>query len=293
MSIKISYSANSLYQRSPRAWYLHYQLGLRPAEYKGSFIIGGSIDEALNVLLVTKDRDKAISEFMKFFTAYKDNEGKKISGLDESSNIKWTKTEGDGKSWIKKAEMIIDAYIEQVLPHLKEVIAVQAPTQLRNDSGDIVRGVADLYAVWEQDSSQDNYNPELDKWNGKTILFDNKTTTIKYKPNSVKESEQLGTYDQDLLRDFEVEAAGYIVIPKVFRKIKQPLIPIQILIDKVDPVVIESIINQYEETLHGIKMGHFPCHRQKCSKDPFGCPYKNYCDNDGDTTGLIWTKRSK
>lgn len=288
VSIKLSYTANSMYQMSPRSYFLHYMLNIREDNYKGSFILGDIMDDAFGILAKTGSVDEAKKHFKKRFNKYKTH----LGTLDvlKSDKIKWTKTEGDPKDWLDyKADMAIEAYAEQVLPHFDEVLAIQQYVKIEEPSGSFIRGYADKIVRWKQDPKADNYDPKLDKWNGKVILFDDKFSTMKY---DVKTSEQLGTYTQAPNITHKIDAEGYIVVPKKYRTRKEPFVPINISIDKVSKSAIKSIFKQYSETLHGIKNGEFHC--TGCKENKFGCPYKNYCKTNGkDMTGLIQIKGNK
>lgn len=107
-----------------------------------------------------------------------------------------------------KGVLLLDGYIEQILPHIDEVIEVQKYVTLENDSGDIIRGYIDLIAKWED---------------GSICVLDNKTSGIEYAVDSVIKSPQLSTYmmilndkalDPDDEWEHKVEKAGYLVLRK-------------------------------------------------------------------------------
>ncbi|PCI45924.1 MAG: hypothetical protein COB41_00610 [Proteobacteria bacterium] len=282
----------------------------------GSALFFGSVfDAAQGVLLMEKDIKKAHGVFEKLWKSQKING--KTEKLSTTDKVKWSKADMDEfiltdedkaliekgdvtPQWVsmrRKGHLMLDAYNEQVVPHLKEVISTQQYVKIENEDGDLIRGYTDLIAVWElneevansiEDEKLRESILELKKYNGQVIIFDNKTASQKYKEDSVKDSRQLGTYVENPLLDFEVELAGYIVVPKKFRKQKLPKIPIQIIIDKVDSDVVEEIFEEYEDSLKGIKLGDFPCTRE-CTKTPWGCCYAKYCSSGGeDTTGLVY-----
>jgi len=282
--IKISYSRHDLYSKSPRAYYLQHILKLVPNKYKGAFILGDCFDQAVGQLSLDKDVDAAIALFKEKFRKYDTYLGE----LDvlNSDKIQWTKTEGNPKDWYDtKGEMAIRAYAEQVLPHFKEVHGVQLYTLIKDDQGNMIRGFIDKLVTWKQDSTAENYNPELDAWNDKVILFDDKLSTMKY---SIPDSAQLATYSE-APNIMKVDACGYIVVPKKFRLKKEPLVNIKISIDKVLPETVQSVFEGYAETLEGIKLGKFDCDIDSCKRNPFGCPYMKYCESDGtNLEGLVY-----
>lgn len=284
--IKISYSRHDLYSRSPRAYYLQYVLKLVPDKYKGAFILGDCFDQAVGQLTLTRDLDAAKTLFKKLFVKYETY----LGTLDvlTSDQIEWTKTEGDPKEWLEwKADAALESYNIQVMPHIKTVHAVQEFTKIEDSEGNLIRGYADKIVTWYQDKDAINYDPELDKWNDKIILFDDKLSTGRY---SIPDSAQLATYSQSP-NIIDVDAQGYIVVNKKFRKIKEPKAPIKITIDTVTEDTIQSVFEGYARTIQGIKMGNFECDKHSCEKSPFPCPYKRFCESNGkDLKGLMYVK---
>lgn len=284
--IKLSYSGNELYQRSPRAFFLHYYLKLRPTQIGSALMFGASMDDGLNTLLLTKDLKQAKDAFLSAIDHF-DYSGRILTLND----AKFSKADNDQSLWLpedynihskayeyvtlrRKGLLMLDAYMEQVIPFIDIVNVVQKKVEITNQQGDMIRGVIDFIA-----------KVNFPGFEGKTILFDNKTSSIKYKPDSVKTSKQLATYSEVPGSAHDLE--GYIVLPKNFRKKKEPLIPIDIIIDKVEESTVESIFNEYDQTIKGIKAGNFPCTQDNCTKSPFPCPYFKYCKSDcSDTEGL-------
>lgn len=306
MGIRLSHTANNRYKDSPRSWYLHYILNIRPEKYGSALMFGSAMDLALNTMLENKQKNENKDYIEVFERAMKSQEynGKKIK-LATSDKVKYWKSDLDESIWTdedcrmaitmapewvtlrRKGLMMLDAYKEQVLPHLSEIISVQDYVRIDNENGDYIVGWIDFVAKFEPDVTSYNYNSEWEKWRGKVIIWDNKTTSQKYKDESVSESPQLGTYFENPTDKYVADACGYIAIPKKFRKNKMPLIPIQIIIDDVSPEVILQTFNSYQETLEGIKLGIFPC-TGECKKTPWGCDYQKYCDSNGkDMTGLV------
>lgn len=298
---KISYSGLNTFKNSGgRAWHLHYEKRLRSSSYKGAFILGDIMDDIFGKLSIDKDLDAAKALFRKRFKKYDTYLGK----LDvlKSKKIEWSKTEGDPKDWLeKKADMAIESYFYQVLPHFKEVLAIQQYVKIENEHGDFIRGWADKIVRWklnpeanefidEKGEKQFYHDPDLAKWDDKIILFDDKFSTMKY---TVNDSEQLATYKEAPNIEWELDGAGYIVIPKKFRTRKQPYVPAKISIDTVDDDVVDSIFKDYEDTLTKIKLGDYSCNGNSCGR-PFKCIYKKYCESGGiDTEGLVYVPPSK
>jgi hypothetical protein len=314
MGIRLSYTQNEKYQTSPRAWYLHYMLKLREEKTGSPLVFGNAIDNALNQLIANKfltpsERQDPVEVFKQAWRTQTLNQEK--VDLSKSDLIKYSKSDLDlylltdldhkqiekdriRPEWLcleKKGLMMLEAYEQQVLPHISDLIAVQKYFKIGNNDGDEIIGFIDLIAKFKVN---DNVPHELDKYreyNNKTIIFDNKTTSIKYDDDSVKVSKQLGTYSE-APGVGNHDAEGFIAIPKKIRKQKEPKVPIQIIIDKVEQEVVDSVFESYMNTLNGIKLGKFECNG--CEKAVFGCPYKTYCASNGtDLTGLVYSKEKE
>lgn len=297
----ISYSGLNTFKNSGgRAWHLHYEKRLRADIYKGAFILGDIMDDVFGKLAVDKDLDAAKALFKKRFNKYDTYLGK----LDvlKSKKIQWSKTEGNPEDWLKgKADQAIEAYFYQVVPHIKEVLATQQYIKIENEHGDFIRGYADKIIIWKLDEEANKFtnekgeeafyhDPGLSAWNDKVILVDDKFSTMKY---TVPDSEQLATYKEAPNIEWEIEGEAYFVVPKKFRTRKMPYVPVKITIDKVDDSVVESVFEDYADTIEKIKLGQYECNGQGCGK-PFSCIYKNYCKSGGtDTKGLVFVPPSK
>jgi len=304
MGVNLSYSAAQKYKQSPRAWYLHYQLRLRPEELSSPLFFGNSMDIAFNALLEQKRRNDPIDIVEaknKFLDAWAKAEvdGETIN-LFEKGKVKFSKTDLDVSvltdedqrhidafdiGWLclqRKGLMMIEAYAEQVIPRINKVHFVQKGIKIKNDAGDAFTGFIDFCATFDDH---------------KTYIVDNKTSSIKYADDSVMKSEQLATYFEAMRDELTIDGAAYVVIPKKFRKHKLPLVPIDIKFGGITEELINNTFTAYDEVLTGIKLGQFECGKNLeggCCSQPWGCPYKRYCDSGGkDLTGLKYFKERK
>jgi len=306
VGLKLSYSANNKYKQSPMAWFLHYTLRLREERMGSALAFGSAMDKALNTLLENKRDSKNASASNTFIETFEfiEYNGEKLD-LKTSEKIKWLKSDLDTDvlidedqtlldkaykaEWVcmrRKGLLMIAAYEIQVMPHIKEVVSIQDYVSIPNEEGDEVIGYIDFVAKFFVDESVPGAPLHLTKYNDKIITFDNKTSSMTYKADSVQKSDQLGTYFE--WQGNKSDFAGYIVIPKKIRKQKLPLIPIDIIIDEVAPEVREATFQSYSDTINGIKTGEFQCYGDKCRKSMFGCCYATYCASNGkDTTGLV------
>lgn len=303
MSIQLSYSASQKYQMSPRSYYLHYVRRLRSEKTGSALVFGNAVDNAVNTMLKNKMENLSPGK-----TGYKDPkihfvkiwERQEINGkktdLRKTELIKYSKSDYDeniltdneykliekgfNKNWVsllKKGIMMLEAYEEQIIPRINKVLAVQKYVKMTNEVGDSFVGWVDFICEWED---------------GNIYIVDNKTTSIKYKEDSVRTSPQLATYFEGTREEINPHGAMYIAIPKKFRKRKEPLVPIEVVKDQISEDLIETTFEEYDDTLYGIKMGNFPC--TGCRSNPFGCVYKTYCESEGqDLTGLIYIGSSR
>jgi len=297
--IQLSYSASQKYEMSPRSYYLHYMARLRPIKVGSPLVFGGSIDTGLNTLLYNKMNNENNCPYESFLKAWTkaDINGVEVD-LRKSDLVKYSKADYDesiltdsdkeaiegglNPNWVslhRKGVMMIDAYKEQIMPRIQEVLAVQKNVKLTNENGDKFVGWIDFVCKWEDD---------------KIYIVDNKTTSVKYKEDSVRTSPQLATYFEGDKLDTSYEAYGamYIAIAKKFRKKKLPLVPIEVVTDIISEDLIHDTFEAYDASLHGIKMGNFPC--TGCRDNVFGCTYKKFCDSDGeDMEGLEYVSKRK
>lgn len=250
-------------------------------------LFGSAMDSGLNVLLLEKDLRKAKDTFLTAWTT-QSVDGQDID-LRKCEYIKYSRADLDealvdnydnNPNWSSlknKGLLILDQYNEQIIPNIEEVYLVQKKIEIKNDQDDSFIGFIDFVAKWRP--------------TGKTIVFDNKTSSVKYDPNAARDSEQLATYYEALKDDLKIDGVGYIVIQKVIRKKKLPKVQIDVQFGEISEELIEKTYQKYDDVLTGIRTGNFPCTRHEengCCSTPWGCSYKRYCNSEGkDTTGLI------
>jgi hypothetical protein len=203
----------------------------------------------------------------------------------------------------RKGILILDAYKIEVLPRIKKVIAVQKPVEFENDEGDGITGIIDLIA-------------ELD--DGNVYILDNKSSSRPYEQDSVITSPQLAIY----AHHEGIDRAGFIVFQKSIKKDKHrvceicgnvednnrvktcsaiinnkrcngnfiekitPRAEIQIILDKVNPNLINMVMKNFEDVNVLVNQGVFLKNLRSCT-DTYGgyCPYYKYCHKN-DPEGL-------
>lgn len=185
-------------------------------------------------------------------------------------------------SLARKADMIFQAYKDEVLPRIKRVIAIQEKVELVNDDGDTVIGYIDFIA-------------EMD--DGKVYILDNKTTSnfTHYSPDKetglskVKTNPQLSVYS--FVKD--LTHAGYVVILKEIKadgrkKGSLPKVKIKIILDEIDPDLQNKTLNLFHLTNQQIKSKVFikKDDPKQCMSYGRKCPYFNLCW-EGSEEGLV------
>lgn len=274
--MRLSHSSKNVYQECGYKWFNHYYRKLRTTDESSPLVFGNSVDLGLNTLLETRDLPKALSVFEESWGKVRAEQNIKYSKSDLQEELikDLVATNEKDKSWLslnEKGKILINEYNDQVMPRIKEVIKVQLDQVIKNETGDELIIKTDFIATWED---------------GRRILFDNKTSSVKYEENSVKESAQLATYYEGLKEEYKLEACGYIVLPKKINKRKKPAIDIKIIIDQVAEETIEATFKEYEEVLEGVKAAKFEKNFDACTSVYGRCIYYQYCRN-GSTEGLV------
>ena len=113
----------------------------------------------------------------------------------------------------RKGHMMIETYEKELMPLIYEVVSIQKKIELPNGEGDTIIGYIDFEAILFSDEI-DEHGRVPDNF---VTVCDNKTSSIKYKENSVKESQQLTIYCEAQ----ELQNAAYFVLNKKVRKTKE------------------------------------------------------------------------
>lgn len=273
--MKISNSARERYQTCPRSYYNHYMLKLRTTQERSPLKFGDAMDIGFDSLLLTRDLEQALTAFKGRWADFKnlplgyskaDTDASLIEGLDVSDG---------GPAWhslLQKGIVMLTEYNTQVMPKIKEVLSTQLTKLFPNDSNDLLTVKPDAIVRWED---------------GRILLLDNKTSSVSYKPDSVRNSAQLAIYYEMLKEEYKLDACGYIVIPKRINKKKIPRIKIDVIIDNVSEETIEKTLAEYDTVLNDIKDAKFDKNINSC-KTVFGpCDFVNYCHKNKDMSGLL------
>lgn len=295
MSKKISYSAWKKYHTCPAYYDFHYHKRLRPIGTSSALVFGSAIDEALNQLLLHKK--DPIEVFKEEFSIEK-MQGVVFDPRDFDKEIFTTEQlekisgkDPDYQSWASlriKGRMLLNAYIEQVHPLIKEVYYVQKEIEGRPGQLDAMLNIEGF---------------------GK-VLVDHKTAARPYRSDAVVGDTQLALY----AAHEGVTQAGFVVLLKEIQKNRvkicrkcgfngsytrhktcpqvengnrchgtwdetiRPEASIQIIIDDIPDINKKLITESIDDTEKLIKAGHFPKNLSACGKI-YGkpCPYINKC----------------
>ena len=106
----------------------------------------------------------------------------------------------------RKGLVMLKAYSEQVLPKIKEVLAVQKSIEIENNDGDKLIGFIDLI---------------VETTDGKRYVLDNKTSSIQYDANSPQRSQQLILYYHITKEEYKLDGVGFVVMYKHILKNKK------------------------------------------------------------------------
>lgn len=279
--MRISHSSLTTYLECPYKWFLNYMWKLRPQGNKSSLAFGDAIDMGLNTLLETRNLEEAKKAFETRWKTYRNKDVTySKSDLDEHLVDGEEFPNDKQKTWTslsRKGIILLEEFHEQIMPRIKEVVKVQINEVVKNDLGDELVVKTDFICRWEDD---------------RIILFDNKTSSVKYEEDSVRKSEQLSIYYETLRIDYKIDAAGYIVIPKRINKKKLPRVDIKVIIDQIDQETIDSTLQAYDDVLAQIKSAAFPQNKKACIGKFGKCDYYDLCHN-GSMKGLeenVWRK---
>jgi hypothetical protein len=295
--IKLSNTAITMYNDCARKFKYHYIDKLVSKEKGSPLYFGAAVDEGLTHLLKTKDLQGALFRFHRFWAKQSDNTYTKVR-LRDNPNVKYSKsdldehllTAADRKhmeksqcpvvEWYslkRKGELLIKAYYDQILPLIDTVDSTQLVLTLDDGNGNILKGVIDLVCKMKD---------------GRFVILDNKTSSVKYTEESVKESFQLSLYKLLAQENgMEVDGLGYLVLNKKVGK--KGIVNTQVIInDSVNDDDLNVVLDKVNEVLDNIKQENFIPNFNSC-KSYFGkCQFYNKC-HENDDSNLICIKKEE
>jgi hypothetical protein len=330
MNNKLSNSAVDKYVECSLCYKLHYIDRIRPIRGKSALLFGGALDTALNNLLLNKDLIKARAVFYDSWKTLKINDievdGPSTDLIDYSKSdldlelVEFNETHGypqegrniNWRSLLYKGMLFIETYYKEVLPKIKEVIAIQELVSLKNEDGDEITGFLDLIVKWTD---------------GKTYLLDNKSSSVVYADDSAKTGQQLPLYYYIVKEKYKLDGIGYIVLNKKINKNKvklckkcgiinkethktcnnivdgircnsgfeitiKPSVDVQYVLNQVAESDEKRVLDKFDEVNYNVSNGYFAdTHSEKRNKYFQWCPYKDYTPENPNFIKL--PKRSK
>lgn len=306
--LKLSHTAIQKYLDCPAKFDLYYNKRIRSKTLKSALIFGGVLDSGLNLLFAGKTLKEAKEAFYDQWLKFVDNKNLVYSKSDLVPELFinfFAIKEDAWNSLLIKGNLMLEAAEREILPKIKEVIAIQKPVILKNSSGDQINGFLDLIVV--------------NKKNGQTYLMDNKSSSIKYDKDSPKNSQQLVIYYYCEKNIIKIDKVGFFVYNKKinlnkkkictkcekvcetshktcpegqircngdFRVTYNPICEVQIITNKIGPEDEERVLNDIDTATHGIANEQFECDFNACETKFGRCDYYNFCRN-GSMEGLI------
>lgn len=262
---RLSFSAREKYQQCGYKYYLHYVMRYRSSLLSSALCFGNALDLALNDMLMGSDKfhDVFDSEWSK----YKDSVIEYYkSDLDDSllntSERELPLAQQQFLSMGYKGHRLLDAYLAEIFPKIKEVISIQGEVNIKGydedgqETGDSIYGKLDLIAMIEAADGTIHH-----------ALLDNKTTSEPYAKKSVQTKDQLALYASGFP---DIQSFGYLTLNKKNFKT-------QIIIDHINEERRDEVLTKFIETLDSIKDNQFDKNLKSCYAFGRRCEYYSHC----------------
>lgn len=302
MSNKLSHSAITTYNECGFKYKLSYVDRMRPRQQKSSLLFGSAVDAAIEHAL--KDFPLSSSReikqiFLDKFTNVEIN-GEKVFA-PTSELIKYSKKDESWESLKQRGLLLVDTFFKEIWPNIEKVYSVQEAISLENNAGDKVVGFSDAILKW--------------KGYKQPIIFDFKTAGMPYKPNAVKESEQLSLYKHALNEKYRTNTAGYIVFNKILNMntvktcsvcknvatsshktcnkeigstrcngawivTTNPSIDVQVLIDDIDEKFEDGVLTRFDAVAQEMQAPSFDKNFKNCYGKYGKCDFYDLCHNN-------------
>lgn len=195
---KLSYSGYKKYLQCPQLYAYHYEDRLRPTQIGSELMFGVAIDKALNALLL-KESDpvkvfQSEFEWEKLSSVIWNPKDLQFEVFTEDQLKDLGDKPDDYLNWAClriKGRVMIEAYVEYMLPLIKEVHSVQKELSSRSGILDAVLTI-DGYGL---------------------VLADHKTSRMPYPPDAIENDTQLALY----AKDQNIKKVGFIVLNKTLK----------------------------------------------------------------------------
>lgn len=277
--MKVSNTKLDLYELCGKKYEFRYVKNLKGNYTASSLLFGTALDNALNYILESIRDKKEWSEdhakelFLDIMQTWDGQNRLDFFKGEVPEELLDSYDEGDPETWeavwhnlCERGLSCITVYIKEILPQIDEVLQVQVPISVTNENNDTFVGFADFIAKLKD---------------GRTVLFDNKSSSSKYPKNKVVKSQQLSLY----LEQFpEMDWAGYIVLLK--NPAKEKGLTFQLLVDKIPEETTADAYHRLETALNRIKNGKFEPNLKACQRFGKPCEYSAACKY-GNYEGLV------
>ena len=266
--MRFSNSKLDLYKQCPQKYKFQYIDKLKKDETPAALLFGSAIDNALNYVLTCKQKLRIpkhqVAKWlflrgMKKWTGQNPLiyfKGEQPPGVEEPTELQvW-------EHLCMLGQKMMDTYIDEILPEFVSISAVQIRKEIKNADGDELILIIDFVGTLR------NGFPGVE--DGFSGVFDNKTASQPYPKNSVKKSQQLAIYAEQI----ETRNAAYIVLEKKLKdgKVKWKIIP-----DTVEEAKIEEVYEDISITMGNIKAELFPKNEKSCYAFGRKCSYWGLC----------------
>lgn len=264
---RLSFSAREKYELCPYKYYLHYVMRYRSSLQSSALCFGNALDLALNDMLTGSQSYHKVFDFeWSKYEPFVDGIEYYKSDLDLSL---LTEEEQDLPPAMRnfvslkaKGHKLLDAYKDQVMPRIKNVISIQGEItivgydEMGKSTDDSIYGKLDLIAMIETET-------------GETVkaLLDNKTTSEPYPKNAVQTKDQLALYAAGFS---DIEWFGYLTLNKKNFKT-------QIILDKISEVKKNEVLEKFVSTLDRIKDNQFEKNIKSCYAFGRRCEFYTHC----------------
>lgn len=207
---KLSHTSISKFLECGRKYRNHYIEKIRPIKTKSALVFGSCLDAGLNALHQGKSMENAKDLFFDEWAKYRDDENLVYSKADlqeelleffeyDTGSLKPDKENRPWASILYKGYLMLEACKREVLPLIKEHIAIQKPISFKNAEGDEVHGFLDLIVKSHE---------------GKMYLMDNKSSSVTYEADSVNKSQQLVLYYYIEKDGLPIDESGFFIYKK-------------------------------------------------------------------------------
>jgi hypothetical protein len=273
---KLSHSAREVYEGCGYKYHLQYERRLRSILTSSALLFGVAFDEALNELLLTRDLDKAKQIFIDNWLQHENNfniqyykSDLNLELIDDDLQWDLAAVLDDNQrahyhhffSMEAKGILMLEAYAKDILPRIKNVIAVQKSFELPFPAQEgMVRGIIDLIA-----------DIELEDGTVVSAILDNKSTSAPYTKKCYEKKEQTALYN---LAFPEYEYVGFLTINKKD-------FSTQVLVGKVPEELKEQTLYNFRAAFENIAAKEFGKNKKGCFAFGQVCPFKSHCDGKG------------